>query len=103
MHLGKHPRQLRWRIHLSRTFGYQIPAPPPPLRQPPRVTTFSDTARPRPYLVRKSELPAIKGGLPLIKKTWSAVIACGIASVSMFWTYITNKETSSSTIMQVLH
>ncbi len=53
MHLGKHPRQLQWRIHLG-TFGYQIPAPPPPLRQPPRITTFSDTARP-PTLSRKEE------------------------------------------------
>ncbi|KAG7442395.1 uncharacterized protein BT62DRAFT_954777, partial [Guyanagaster necrorhizus] len=104
MHLDKLGRQLRWSVHLSRTFGYQIPAPPP-LRQQPRITTFSDTARPRPYLVRKKELPEIKGGLALVKRPWLAVVACSVTGVSawtLFWTDITIEESLSSPIMKEL-
>ncbi|KAK0439056.1 cytochrome oxidase complex assembly protein 1-domain-containing protein, partial [Desarmillaria tabescens] len=71
----------------------------------PRVTTFSDTARPRRYILRERESPEIERGVPLVKKRWSIAIACTIAGVSawtLFWTYITNKEKISSSIVQEL-
>ncbi|KAJ3875790.1 cytochrome oxidase complex assembly protein 1-domain-containing protein [Lentinula edodes] len=76
--------------------------PGPAAAEPPNVTTYSGTSRPRPYHL-KHPPPALKRDLPRLQKTWPAILAfavIGVAGWTAFLTFVTNQEKISSSVVQ---
>ncbi|TFK64276.1 DUF1783-domain-containing protein [Pluteus cervinus] len=83
---------------MSRTFATGFPRPPPPTQQP-RVETFSDTSRPRPYYIKHpphKELPLVQSRWPYIL----AFVALGVTGWGAFMSVVTNQEKISSSVVR---
>ncbi|KAF9010318.1 DUF1783-domain-containing protein [Hymenopellis radicata] len=82
---------LRQRLH--RLYATSFPRPPPPSTEPPRVTTYKDTSRPRPY----------QRDLPRLERRWPGTLAfavVGVAGWVAFYTFVTNQEKISSSVVK---
>ncbi|KAF5389980.1 hypothetical protein D9757_003744 [Collybiopsis confluens] len=76
--------------------------PSPVAAEPPSVTTYSGTSRPRPYHL-KHPPPALKRDLPQLRNSLPAILAfatVGVAGWAAFLLYVTNQEKISSSVVK---
>ncbi|KIK70076.1 hypothetical protein GYMLUDRAFT_151629 [Collybiopsis luxurians FD-317 M1] len=76
--------------------------PTPAATEPPNVTMYSGTSRPRPYHL-KHPPPAMKRDLPRLQSNWPTIFAfsiIGAAGWAAFLTYVTNQEKISSSVVK---
>ncbi|KAF8658901.1 hypothetical protein AX16_001945 [Volvariella volvacea WC 439] len=81
-----------------RSYATELPRPPPPT-EPPVVTMFSDTSRPRPYYAKHPP----PRPLPQVQKRWPTLLAftaVGVAGWALFMVVATNQEKISSSVVQ---
>ncbi|KAI4294635.1 cytochrome oxidase complex assembly protein 1-domain-containing protein [Schizophyllum commune] len=81
-----------------RNFATELPRPPP--REQPEPELYQHTSRPRPYV----KIPAApRRPLPSIPRRWPAVLAfaaVGVVGWAVFFTYVTNQEKVTSSVVQ---
>ncbi|KIY66402.1 DUF1783-domain-containing protein [Cylindrobasidium torrendii FP15055 ss-10] len=74
-------------------YSTYVRKPPPPPTEPPTVTMYTDTSRPRPF----------KRDLPRMRRKWPAVLAFGALGLSAwvaFYTFATNQGKITSSVVQ---
>lgn len=87
-----------YRTPCRRTYATELPRPPPSVH--PEPETYAHTSRPRTYVKVPS---APRRPLPSIPRRWPAVLAfaaVGVCGWAVFFTYVTNQEKVTSSVVQ---